>query len=322
MVDANAGTEWPVPWQAVEGPDDGLYRRIECAVVRGALAVAARMPEFMVGWAVNGLAAIAHRVDRRHADAARAFLTQALGTMSPDELQGRVRQAYRHFLRVVLDTERFALRVPPDRVLEHFDVHWTEEARRAVESGGCVLTTAHHGFWELATFACPSLGFRPFYPVGKPPKSKPLSHAIQRSRERFGARLLPRRGAMQAAPKIVGVGGTLGLLLDQRARKRPVLAPFFGRPARCDRSAGVLLRRLGVPIVCIVAYPTNQPLHYTIEFPAVLWPQDLAGVDPAGIAARLNAVFEKMILEHPDQYFWLHDRYKDTPLEFPAEAEA
>src|SRR5258708_7641188 len=86
-----------------------------------------------------------------------------------------------------------------------------------------------------------------------------LARGAPRLRESRGMRLIPRRGALEFVPAIVRAGGTVALLLDQRARVKPVLAPFFGREAKCDRSASVLVRRLRAPLVFAACYRTAQP---------------------------------------------------------------
>lgn len=314
-------SEWPVEWQPVWGSRDGVVARFEAHCVSGLFEIAARLPEGLLGAIIGGLSRVARRIDRRHADAARRFLSQALGDMPERERERRVLQAYRHFFRVLVEQRRFMRRVPPEKTLEHFAFEMTDDARRVFESGkGCVLLTGHIGNWEAAIAAAPWVGLDPVYAVAKPPKNRPLSILAQREREMRGIRLLPRRGAMRDAPKVIRAGGAIGMLLDQRARKRPVLAPLFGRLARCDRSAGVLMKRLGVPVLVSATTLTDRPLHYRVEFYDCLWPEDLAGADPAAIATRINAAYERMIRAHPEQYFWLHDRYKDTPETLPEES--
>jgi len=182
-----------------------------------------------------------------------------------------------------------------------------------------VCVTCHVGSWEAALPALPWMGMDPAYGVAKPLKNRPLSISAQRDREARGVRLLPRRGAMAMAPKILRAGGSIGLVLDQRASKRPLLAPFFGRPARCDRSAGVLLKRVRVPVLALACYLTEKPFHYRIEFFDRLMPDEVAHLEVGEIITRLNRAFERMILKHPEQYFWLHDRFRETPETFPTE---
>ena len=102
-------------------------------------------------------------------------------------------------------------------------------------------------------------------------------------------------------------------MIDQRTRKRGVLAPFFGRPALCDRSAGVLLKRLRVPITVGAVYLTGNPYHVRVDAQTVLEPEELAGQSVEEIITRINAELEALILKEPDQYFWLHDRYRGAP---------
>ncbi len=183
-----------------------------------------------------------------------------------------------------------------------------------VPGRGCVLASGHCGDWEMTARLASAAGFRPLYVVSKPPKNLPLSRIFQERREQTGIRLLPRRGAMQFAARVVDGGGTLGMLLDQRAKKRPVFAPFFGRRARCDRSAGVLLKRLRCPIVFVAAYRTGD-LRWRFEAPSVILPGDLAGSSIEDTTALVNGHLERLILAEPSQVFWLHDRYRGGDLE-------
>lgn len=306
---------WPVPRTAVLGTRDGLVAQVESALLLGLLAALARLPHWAQRRMVDATARVARRLDRRHSDAARGYLRQAFGPkIDPAELEERVLQAWRHFLSVTLSSTALQRRVPLASIRDHYDVRMSDEVRAVLARGaGCVVVTAHVGDWEAGSAILPWLGFDPFYVISKPPRNRPLSVHAQRVREARGIRLVPRRGAMRYAAAIIAGGGTLVMMLDQRARTKPVLAPFFGRLARCDRSAGVLLRRLACPVVFSACYLTARPYHYELVFPAVLWPEDVAGQAPEEIARRINAELEAMIRAHPEQYLWLHDRYRGAP---------
>ena len=122
-------------------------------------------------------------------------------------------------------------------------------------------------------------------------------------------RLLPRRGAMASAPAVVQGGGRLAMLLDQRARKNPLMVPFFGRLARCDRSAAVLLKRLRCPIVFLAVYRTGD-LQWRMQGDSVMHPHEMQGLSNEDITLRVNQALERLIMNEPDQQFWLHDRYR------------
>ena len=185
-----AEADWPVPWQPVWGPDDGPAARAQAALARAALATLGRLPAPLLRAAIGGLARVARRFDRRHSDAARGFLRQALGELPDSRIEAHVLAAYRHFLRVVVDAERFQRVVPWEKTPERFEVHWSDDARRVVEARrGCVFVTAHLGNWEILVTLGPWLGLDPTYAIAKPMKNRPLSRATQESRLNEMARL-------------------------------------------------------------------------------------------------------------------------------------
>jgi KDO2-lipid IV(A) lauroyltransferase len=156
------------------------------------------------------------------------------------------------------------------------------------------------------------IGIAPTYAISRPPRNRPLSRFAQRVREARGYRLIPRQGAIEHLLAVVRGGGWVGLMLDQRAhgKDNTIVAPFFGRPARCERSIPVLARRIKKPIVFGATYRTARPFHYRTVVDRVLWPEQLSELAPEAIAAAINAEMERHILIAPEQYFWLHDRYR------------
>jgi len=309
---AGLRSDWPAPRTAVMGPRAGALAWCEYAAARAILFAFSLPPLWARGLLIGIFARLARLLDRSRSRAARVFLRQALGpAMRERELEGRVLQAWKHLFHVALDAETLHRRVRIEDLREHFDIELCDDAKRILESRkGSILATAHIGDWETGSAVMPRIGFDPFYVVAKPTTNRAFAVHAQRTRERRGVRLLPRRGAMQHAPAVVRAGGMLGLLLDQRARRRPVIAPFFGRPARCDRSAAVLLKRLHAPIVFAACYRTADPWRWRLCVPEVLWPEDLEGESVEAITTRVNRGLEKLILAAPEQYFWLHDRYR------------
>jgi len=65
----------------------------------------------------------------------------------------------------------------------------------------------------------------------------------------------------------------------------------------------------------MVCYRRPERWQYQVEFPCILWPDELARRSPEEITARINLELERMIRAHPEQYFWLHDRYRAAPTD-------
>jgi KDO2-lipid IV(A) lauroyltransferase len=293
---------------------------LELVLFRAVIGGLAKLPWSWTCAFAGGLARLAKRVDRRHTEAARGFLTTALGEgFDPRERERLILRAYRHVALVALESERFQGTGAIDELRRRFEVVAEPGLREQLADTGVIAITAHVGNWELSSAVVADWLGKPLYAVAKPPKNYYFSRYVQSSRESRGVYVLPRRGAMHEAPKVLAAGAVLGMLLDQRARTKPVMADFFGRPARCDRSAGVLLRRLSMPMLLLSSErlegdeaPGRDGPYFRLHLGPLWSLETFAGSRPEEIARRINAEFERMILARPDQYLWLHDRYKDA----------
>lgn len=306
---------WPVPWEPVEGDRNGPLQELSTASLRALLAGVSRLPWGAQQTCVRGLARLAKALDRRHSDAGRRFVEAALGPrLDAQQRERLVLDSWEHLLTHTLEMSRFDAIVPPERFFEHVATEVSDDVRRMLDARrGGLLLTAHVGAFELAPVMALRLGAQPMYVVSRPPRNGPLSRLAQRAREARGYRLLHRHGAAASIPRVVEAGGYVGLMVDQRARQKTVVAPFFGRPAHCERAVSVFARRLGVPVAFGAVYRTERPWHYRAEFKHVLWPQDLARRSLEEITVLINSELERMILAAPQQYFWIHDRYRGAP---------
>ena len=197
---------------------------------------------------------------------------------------------------------------------EAFTLRATPRALELAKAGtGVLFVSCHVGHWEVAGVALATLGFAPVYAVAKAPRNDPLSRYMQRSRESQGGRLLPRKDAMKSVPRVLKGSGSVMFMLDHRSRSKPVFAPFFDRPAACERSASVLIKRTKAPLLFYACYESDGPTPYELVLGPVLEPEDLAGLPPDQLCALMNQQFERMIRHAPEQYFWLHDRFRNAP---------
>lgn len=303
---------WPAAWRPNPGSRRGPVAWLEYAAVRAVLAATSRLPDAARAGLVDALAALGQRVDRRHANAAREWIAQALGPgLDERELDRRVRDAFRQFLRVTIESHRATCRIEPRRLREHMEIVKTPDVDRVLaQRRGALIAGAHFGDFETAMTVLPWIGFDPIYAVSRPPRNRYLALFAQRTRERRGARILPRNGAMQEIPSILAAGGFVVMLLDQRARHRPLLVPFFGREAACERAPSVLARRSRCPIVMCTGTFGERPLTWRVELGPVLWPEDARRMTPEQIATWINVELERRILAHPEQQLWVHDRYR------------
>lgn len=309
--------EYPVERVEVRDPRRGPIAWIGYGVIRLAQATLGRLPRRLRRACGHVLAAVVGRLDRRHTRAALSFVQAAYPEASAAEHKRLVRAAWLHLWELSLRSPYAAKDLLHQDLGARFRVHATERALELAAAEAPVLfVTAHVGHWEVAGIALATLGFAPVYAVAKAPRNDPLSRYMQRSRENQGGRLLPRKEAMKSVPRVLGGGGSVLFLLDHRSRSKPVFAPFFGRPAACERSASVLIKRTKVPICFLACYESDGPVPYELRLGPVLEPEDLTGLSSAGLSAVINHRFEAMIRRAPEQYFWLHDRFRKTPADW------
>jgi KDO2-lipid IV(A) lauroyltransferase len=300
------------------GSRNGVTAWAQYFAARALLGSVSRFPLSLQKLFVGCLARMARRFDTRHSDAARRFLQQALSCaeserLSDADIEDRVLEAWRHFLQISIDAGAVDRRIG-EAPLEHLTVEKCEGLDELLASGGGgLLISPHLGDWEASSAFLELLGFDPLLGIAKPPRNRPLSRYLLKMRAKRRVTVLPRRGGMELAKEGLRGGSWLLMLLDQRPRKSEVMAPFFGAQARTERSAGVLARRQRLPLVFFHCLKTEEPFHYLLRFTRVVRAEEVRSLSVEEIATLANQEAEKAILACPEQYFWLHDRFRAHP---------
>jgi Kdo2-lipid IVA lauroyltransferase/acyltransferase len=225
-------------------------------------------------------------------------------------------RAYRHVGRQGVILLRLA-RMGPDAVRERTRVSGIEHVREALDRGqGVVLVTGHLGNWEVGGA---SLTVRDVaLDVVARRQSNPYFDAhLRRTRERLGMRVIYRHEASRAILKSLRAGGAVALVADQNVKVGGIFVDFFGVPAATARGPALLALRAGARIVAAAATSLpDSPGHFRVT----IRPLPVPGTDDPEEAARLLtrdylAALEDQIREAPEQYFWLHRRWKTRPAQ-------
>jgi len=112
---------------------------------------------------------------------------------------------------------------------------------------------------------------------------------------------------------LLNQGGVLATLGDQDAGQRGVFVDFFGRPASTHKAIALLALEHRVPIAVTGAAKIDDRYHVTSA--DVIYPEEYEGRRDAirAITERFTADLERLIRQHPEQYFWVHRRWKHQP---------
>jgi KDO2-lipid IV(A) lauroyltransferase len=185
------------------------------------------------------------------------------------------------------------------------------------EGRGAFLLSAHLGNWELFGVALAMRGY-PAAVITKISRSEAVNRMWMGYRESAGIRILKGRGLLRDTMKHLESGGVVGFVLDQNARRREgVFVRFFGREACTLKSLAILARRTGAPVVPGYIYRQENRHHVVIEEAL----QNETSEDMDGDILRWTQSYmawtERVIRFHPEQWTWLHDRWKTRPKKGP-----
>ncbi len=177
---------------------------------------------------------------------------------------------------------------------------------------GAIIISAHLGNWEMSClFACCYLQI-PLTVVAKRLRFKIINRWIVGLRTRFGVSLLYKEGALAEMRQTLRRGEILGILIDQGTkRSESVEVTFFGRKVRATPSAALLALRCQSPV--IPAFCVREPdgrLTAIIEPPLKLKRTKNLRADLITNTQIMTDAIEKAIRTYPDQWFWVHKRWK------------
>ena len=186
--------------------------------------------------------------------------------------------------------------------------------RYLLDARPTVLVTGHYGNFEVAGYVLGMFGF-PSFTIARRLDNPFLDRFVNKFRGSTGQFILPKQGCAPQVEAILRSGGTLSLLGDQHAGDKGCWVEFLGRPASCHKAVALFTLSSGAPqLVCYVRR-TGRPMHFEVGVVGVAdpetWDTGLAGVKP--LTRWYNERLEEMILAAPEQYWWVHRRWKGQP---------
>jgi KDO2-lipid IV(A) lauroyltransferase len=272
-------------------------------------------------WALRlarALAWLAYRIDRRHRLVAADNLRHAFPDLDEPAVDRLVRASYLHLTAMLVEM----IRLP--RVLRHHNVYDyvqhggpgdLELVRAWVATGRPRLVlTGHFGNWEVLSYVTGLVGFRGGI-VARRLDNPYLDRFLAQFRRRTGLVLLDKQRDYARFLNILEQGDGVGMVGDQDAGPRGLFVDFFGRPASTFKSIALLSLEYQAPIFVFGAARTGWPMRYMIYLEDLILPEEYATHPdaPRAMTERYTRALERLVRRHPEQYFWLHRRWKSPP---------
>ena len=283
--------------------------------------------------ALRGLMATVHWLGRERANRLAAWLARRVGPLtrenrmaaeairlafpkkSLDEHHAILVGAWENFAKVVVEfvfLEELAAEFDPARPTEgKITVTGIDQFVKLRDDGKpAVIVAAHLANWEILGVVAHKFGLKSVLPFRAPGNFHLAGDMLARREALMGTLVENDRGASFKIAAALDRGEHLGMLVDQKLGSG-IRVPFFGRPALTNPLAAKFARQYDCPVhgARAIRLPGDR-LHLELTGPIEL-PRDADGlVDVIKATAQINRIVEGWVREHPDQWFWLHDRWK------------
>ena len=180
---------------------------------------------------------------------------------------------------------------------------------------GVIFLTGHMSAWELAPFAQALYG-HPLSFLARAVDNTRVDALVNHYRCLSGNRPIEKNNAARAMLRVLHDGGTVGILADQNTSlDEGIFVDFFGIPAATTTGLARIARRTDAAVVPGFLFWDGAMRKYRLRFEAAIQLQHTEDED-ADIrvnTARFNKVIEDYIRAHPDQWLWVHKRWKNRP---------
>ena len=236
--------------------------------------------------------------------------------LTPDERRRLARKMWEHLLLMCCETAQVQRKIHETNWREHVaDYNMRELLKHAFSKRPVVSVAGHFGNFEVCGFMAGFWGIRT-YTVARTLENPYLDRLVLRFRQAMGQRMLPKVGSANQAEEVLETGGMLVLLGDQHAGKVGCAVSFMGRPVSCHKALALFSLMNQAPMLVVNCTRGDGPMQFEMGLDGVVDPLEnppqAAGVKE--LTQWYNDVLEACIRKRPQQYWWLHDRWKDCSL--------
>lgn len=283
-------------------------------LLKGGVFFLGMIPVPVADFLAGALGRFWYRVDRRHRGITVENLTSAYGgEWSQEKIERTARQVFVNIAAILFEVA-WSTRLSKKRLLSHFTIQGMAHVTAAHAKGrGVVVITCHMGNFEMLIPVIDGTGFDG-YAIYRTLDFAPLERLMLDLRQRFGVTMVPMRGASRKLEKILAGGGAVGTLIDQNVDwYKGVFVDFFGRPACTNSGLAKLVMKTRSPVIPMytIRHKRQFIIRFLPEVPVAVTGDPIKDIETN--TQRFTTAVESMIRQCPDQYFWVHNRWKTKP---------
>jgi KDO2-lipid IV(A) lauroyltransferase len=241
-------------------------------------------------------------------------LAHAFPDISPAERLHLARQMWEHLFFLVLEVAHTPRKIHETNWRDYVRLtNESELVRFLLDDRPMLIVAAHLGNFEVGGYVLGVLGF-PTYTVARTLDNPYLDRFIGQFRGSTGQHIIPKNGGYDQIVEVLARGGTMTFLADQYAGAKGCWVEFFGRPASAHKAIALLALDNNARVSVSTVRRLDRPMQFELI--------SYAMADPHESGSSVNTIreltqwyttrLEELIRRAPDQYWWLHRRWKDT----------
>jgi len=287
--------------------------RIEWAAVSALMSLLRVLPRHASFAVARGLTGVLRRAVPRFTRIAHRNLRLAFPEYDAARQRECIDGCFRNMARVLVAVAKFP-RITKRNVNEWIRYEGFDHFEQALRRGkGVVFATGHLGNWELSAYAH-ALLFAPMGFVVRPLDNPLLDRLSIDYRTLSGNRVVSRRESARPLIQMLRANQAVGILADQNTTEdRGVFVNFFGVPACVDAGLAKLAAHTGAAIIPGFAIWSDEEARYILKF----YPPIEASGDTLRDTQAVQSALERAIREYPEQWLWIHRRWKTRPAGEP-----
>jgi len=260
----------------------------------------------------DAIGVIWYALDKGHREIVHENMARVYGSeKSGVEIRNIARRCFGHIARIPFEMG-WSLRRERQDFMRHCRMTGLEHLRRAHAKGkGVLILTLHIGNWELLSTSYIASGFNVSV-VYRPLDFEPVDKFILDYRSRHGAQPISKKKSMRRILNALAQNDCVGILLDQTAGlKAGVRVNFFGHPAWTNKGMALMALKTQAPVLTtfLVRNGLDYEVHIGPEIPLVRTGNKEDDIRLNTL--RYNQALEEIIRKYPEQWLWMHRRWKE-----------
>lgn len=267
-----------------------------------------KMPPERVERFGERLGGLFFRFGIKRRERALSNLSLAFPRMGPESREGIARGAFSHFGRVSADFISSR-----GRTLDELEQSTKVVGREHLEEAlalqrGVLLITGHLGNWERASAWIAFQGI-PISVVIRNADQDGVNRVVNELRTAPGTRVIPRGNSARTILERLRKNEIVGIIPDQNAED--AFLPFFDHPAGTNLGVGVIQERTKSAVLPVTCFAQGNG-QYVVKFYPLIEPFEGYETKGEGLLRAINVWLEMVIKEHPEQWLWFHDRWRNA----------